>query len=101
MLALLGLAILLCLSTAVSLAVALLSLRKNKSKTEQVAGAISLSSAAISCSIYCYARIISGFTLSDWRVVFVLSVYAAAIALSILSIVDGNRKLKNNCAISK
>jgi hypothetical protein len=87
-------ALILCLIAAISIAIALISLFTKRTGIEKSMGVVALVSTVISFSIYLYLRIISGFSFSDWRVVFVVSVYAIACFLSVFAIVDGSRKTK-------
>ena len=90
-------ALVLCAVTAISLMIALVSIVTKKPGIERSIGVVALISTVISFLIYYYLRIIlSGGGLSDWRVVFVVTVYAVACILSASSIVDGSGKLKKN-----
>lgn len=88
------LALSLCVVAATSLAVALALKIMKKSKLVLITAWIALLSTATSLVIYCYLRFaLSGGTLQDGRVVFVLFVYGAAGILSVLTIIDAAKKL--------
>ena len=88
-------AVALCVVTAIFLAVAFISFILKKHKIERAMGILALISTVVSCLMYYYLRFtLSGGTLADWRVTFVLAIYLIAGALSVLSVVDGTRKIR-------